>query len=179
MRHPAGSTGFHWAWLSPFSIGGVGALASGLVLGVFFFWGWDTAANLNEESRSRTTTPGRAGVLAMVLLLFVFLLNIVAAQMLLPAKVWSSSNGTILFVFAQRAAGHWATYVMVMAVLSSTVATTQTTLLPAARIALSMARAGALPHQLAHHPRIAAHTHSWPRSPWRHWAWSASCWCRP
>jgi amino acid transporter len=149
VSHPAGSTDFHWAWLSPLSIGGVGALASGLVLGVFFFWGWDTAANLNEESRSRTTTPGRAGVLAMVLLLFVFVLNIVAAQMLLPAKVWSSSNGTILFVFAERAAGHWATYVMVMAVLSSTVATTQTTLLPAARIALSMARAGTLPHQLA------------------------------
>jgi amino acid transporter len=149
VSHPAGSTGFHWAWLSPFSIGSVGALASGLVLGVFFFWGWDTAANLNEESRARTTTPGRAGVLAMLLLLFVFVLNIVAAQMLLPAKVWSSSNGTILFVFAARAAGHWATYVMVAAVLSSTVATTQTTLLPAARIALSMARARVLPRQLA------------------------------
>ena len=149
VSHPAGATPFHWAWLSPFSIGGVGALASGLVLGVFFFWGWDTATNLNEESRERTKTPGRAGVIAMFLLLFIFLLNIVAAQMLLPAKVWSSSNGTILFVFAQRAAGNWASYLMVAAVLSSTVATTQTTLLPAARIALSMAREGVLPHRLA------------------------------
>jgi amino acid transporter len=42
--------------------------------------------------------------------------------------------------FAQQAAGHWAGYVMLVAVLSSTVATTQTTLLPAARITLSMAR---------------------------------------
>src|SRR5579884_3566746 len=85
--HPAGSRAFHWSWLSPFSIGGLGALSAGLVLGVFFFWGWDTAINLNEESKARTRTPGRAGVIAMVLLLGVFLLNLVAAQMLLPASV--------------------------------------------------------------------------------------------
>ncbi len=149
--HPAGSSSFHWSWLNPFSIGGLGALSAGLVIGVFFFWGWDTAINLNEESRVRTRTPGRAGVIAMFLLLFVFVLNIVAAQMLLPASVWAAhgSNGTILFVFAQRAAGQWAGYVMVVAVLSSTVATTQTTLLPAARIGLSMARERVLPSVLA------------------------------
>ncbi len=140
VSHPAGSTGFHFGWLNPFSIGGIGALSAGLVLGVFFFWGWDTATNLNEESKNSTKTPGHAGIIAMFLLLLVFAINIIAAQMLLPESAWNAHQSTILLYFAQQAAGHWAGYVMLIAVLSSTVATTQTTLLPAARITLSMAR---------------------------------------
>ena len=140
VSHPAGSTCFHWSWLSPASIGGVSALSAGLVLGVFFFWGWDTATNLNEESKNSTKTPGQAGIIAMFLLLLVFAMNIIAAQMLLPEKSWSGHQSTILLYFAQQAAGHWAGYVMLIAVLSSTVATTQTTLLPAARITYSMSR---------------------------------------
>ncbi|MGO9028265.1 MAG: APC family permease [Acidimicrobiales bacterium] len=143
--HPKGSTGFHWAWMSPMSIHGFAALSAGIVLGVFFFWGWDTATNLNEESKNATKTPGHAGIIAMFLLLLVFAINIIAAQMLLPEKAWNAHSLTILLYFAQQAAGHWAGYVMIIAVLSSTVATTQTTLLPAARITLSMSRDGVFP----------------------------------
>ena len=56
------------------------------MLGVFFFWGWDTATNLNEESKNSTKTPGHAGIIAMFLLLLVFVINIVAAQMLLSRE---------------------------------------------------------------------------------------------
>jgi amino acid transporter len=140
VSHPRGSTGFHFGWLNPTSLSTFSALTAGIVLGAFFFWGWDTAANLNEESKNRTKIPGQAGVISMLLLLLVFGLNIIAAQMLLPASAWNAHQSTILLYFAQQAAGHWAGYVMLIAVLSSTVATTQTTLLPAARITLSMAR---------------------------------------
>jgi len=145
VSHPAGSTSFHWSWLSPVSIGGFSALSAGLVLGAFFFWGWDTATNLNEESKNASKTPGHAGIIAMFLLLLVYSMNIIAAQMLLPEKAWNAHSSTILLYFAQQAAGHWAGYVMLVAVLSSTVATTQTTLLPAARITLSMSRDGVFP----------------------------------
>ena len=145
VHHPAGSTSFHWSWLSPWSIHGFTALSAGMVLGVFFFWGWDTATNLNEESKNSTKIPGQAGIIAMFLLLFIFAINIIAAQMLLPASAWNGHQLTILLYFAQQAAGHWAGYVMIIAVLSSTVATTQTTLLPAARITLSMSRDGVFP----------------------------------
>ncbi len=145
VDHPAGSSGFHWSWLSPASIGGFTALSAGMVLGVFFFWGWDTASNLNEESKNAAKTPGHAGIIAMFLLLLIFAVNIIAAQMLLPAKAWNGHQLTILLYFAQQAVGHWAGYVMIIAVLSSTVATTQTTLLPAARITLSMSRDGVFP----------------------------------
>src|ERR1019366_5466490 len=140
IKHPAHSMNFSLSWLDPFHIHGYTALASGLALGVFFFWGWDTALNLNEESRDASKIPGRAGIISMWLLLFVFLLNFIAAQMLLGPAAIAKQGSSVLFYFGEQFAGSWAGYVMIFAVLSSTVATTQTTILPAARITLSMAR---------------------------------------
>jgi amino acid transporter len=105
VSHPAGSRSFSFGWLDPFHIQSVGALSAGIVLGVFFYWGWDTATNLSEESKNATKTPGRAGIIAMFLLLLVFALNIIAAQMLLPESAWNANQSTILFYFANKAAG--------------------------------------------------------------------------
>ncbi len=152
--HPVGSTSFHFGWLNPFHVTSWSALASGIALGVFFFWGWDTALNLSEESKDATRTPGRAAIISMWLLLAVFLINFIAVQMLLPPKVIANQGGDVLFFFANRAFGSWAGYVMIIAVISSTVATTQTTLLPSARITLSMARDKVFPKIFARiHPR--------------------------
>jgi amino acid transporter len=145
VSHPAHTAGFQMAWINPLSIKSFTALAAGLVLGVFFFWGWDTAVNLNEESKNSSKIPGQAGVISMFLLLLIFVINIVAVQMWIPkgtfTNLYNSGNvTTVMTIFATKAIGPWAYYVMLIAVLSSTVATTQTTLLPAARITLSMAR---------------------------------------
>ncbi len=149
LRHPAHSVHFSMGWFNPLNIHGYSALAQGLALGVFFFWGWDTALNLNEESQDARKIPGRAGLISMWLLLFVFLLNFVAAQMLLGPAAINNQGATVLFYFGQQFAGPWASYVMIFAVLSSTVATTQTTVLPAARITYSMARDGVFPKVFA------------------------------
>ena len=74
------------------------------------------------------------------LLLVVFVINMVAIQMLLTPKEISDQGVNVLFYFGDQLFGHWAGYVMFFAVITSTVATTQTTLLPAARITLSMSR---------------------------------------
>jgi amino acid transporter len=154
ISHPIHSASFSMGWLDPFHIHGWTALAGGLSLGVFFFWGWDTSLNLNEESKDASRTPGRAALISMWLLLFIFVLNIVAVQMLLGPKAIESQGLGVLFYFGQQFAGSWASYVMIFAVLSSTVATTQTTLLPAARITYSMARDGVFPKMFASiHPK--------------------------
>lgn len=146
-------TSFHLSWLNPFGIHNFGSVATALAVGTFLFWGWDTALNLNEESKDPGKTPGRAAIISMWLLLAVFLLNFVAAQMLLsPDQLQNSTD--ILFTFGVAFAGKWAGYVMIFAVLSSTVATTQTTLLPAARITFSMSRDRVFPRVFADvHPR--------------------------
>jgi amino acid transporter len=145
VDHPAGSRAFSLSWFSPGSVGGISGLAVGVALGVFFFWGWDTAANLNEESENGNTSPGIAGILSMFILLVIFLINMAAMQALLPLHTMNHQGGNLLFFFAQRLAPQPLNYLMLLAILSSTVATTQTTLLPASRVTYSMARDGVLP----------------------------------
>ncbi len=83
----------------------------------------------------------------MFILLFIFL---VAARRSRPssrpARVTDPNNqNDILYFFAQQIRGTPVAYFMILAVLSSTVATTQTTLLPSSRLTFSMARDGVFP----------------------------------
>ena len=142
--HPEKYSSFHASWFNPFGVHGIGSIATAMAIGTFLFWGWDTAVNLNEESKDPSRIPGRAAIISMWLVLGIFVLNFVAAQMLLPRSTLENSDD-LLFVFGQAFAGKWAAWVMLFAVLSSTVATTQTTLLPSARISYSMARDGVFP----------------------------------
>jgi amino acid transporter len=158
--HPA-ATSFSGSWFNPGTLGGLTGVATGAALAVFFFWGWDTAANVNEETKDADTSPGQAGILSMFILLFIFLLAIIAIQMFLPQSALNDPNnqGDILYYFAVQLSGTPLAYLMVLAVLSSTVATTQTTLLPSSRLTFSMARDGVF-------PKAFGRVHSQWRTPW-------------
>jgi amino acid transporter len=138
--HPKGSQMVQGWWFNPFSLQGFDGLAAGVVLGVFFFWGWDTAANLNEETKDSNESPGKAGVISMFILLLVFLVGASAIQALVPAGTLTKQGDNAFFYFAQQVLPTPWSYLAVLAVLTSTVATTQTTLLPASRLTFSMAR---------------------------------------
>ena len=133
-------------WFNPGSVS-FGALASSLALGVFFFWGWDTAANVNEESKDADESPGRAGIISMFVLLFIFLIAAIGMQLVITQNAFGDPNNStnILYYFAQQLASSPLTYLMILAVVSSTVATLQTTLLPSSRLSFSMARDGVFP----------------------------------
>ena len=40
-----------------------------MVLFVFIYWGWDTAVSVNEETKDRNRTPGRAAIISTLILL--------------------------------------------------------------------------------------------------------------
>src|SRR5439155_5349306 len=152
--HPTGSQMVQGWWFSPFSLQGFDGLAAGVVLGVFFFWGWDTAANLNEESKDSNLTPGQAGVISMFILLLVFLVGSSAIQALVPSGTLQKQGDNAFFYFAQQLVPAPWSYLGVLAVLASTVAATQTTLLPASRLTFSMARDRVFPKLFSMvHPR--------------------------
>lgn len=46
----AGAPTPDWAWLNPFGQG-AGPLTGGLLLGVFAYWGWESAFNLSKETK--------------------------------------------------------------------------------------------------------------------------------
>ncbi|MGW7454093.1 APC family permease [Streptomyces sp. NPDC054787] len=143
-------------WLNPFGAGGA-ALTGGLLLGVFIYWGWESAVNLTEEVENSATAPGRAGIWSTVVLLVTYLsvgFAVVgySGTAFLAAK--AGEEEALFAVLAHEVMGGW-DWVVLLAVCTSALASTQTTIIPASRTALSMARRHALPPPLAHiHPRF-------------------------
>jgi amino acid transporter len=138
-----GGSSFSIDWFNPFALG-LGGLAAGVVISVFFYWGWDTASTVNEETEGASENPGRAGIIGMFLLLLLFLVACTSIQMVLTPKELQDNASTTLTAFANKLVGPQWGSLAILAFLSSTIATLQTTLLPSARTAFSMGRDGML-----------------------------------
>lgn len=141
----------HWmsiglGWFSPFNLS-IGTLLQGLLLGVFLFWGWDTGVSVNEESENSDSGPGKSALTSTIVLIGIFLLVSVAAQAYSGTGYLGNSKNANDIFSAGLAKGVLGSlhFLLTIAVLTSATAATQTTILPAARTALSMARRGAIP----------------------------------
>jgi amino acid transporter len=149
-------------WLNPFSIttetGGwdTSAFVKGLLIALFIYWGWDTTASVNEESGNPTEQPGRATVFSVLILVGTYLLVTIAAQALHGAQYLADQGSSdILASLANEVLGSPLDKLLIIAVLTSAAASTQTTILPTARTALSMGSKGAAPKFWAKvHPRF-------------------------
>jgi amino acid transporter len=133
-------------WLNPFAAG-TAALSAGLLLGVFAYWGWESAVNLNEETTDSSSTPGRAAIVSTFILLATYLGVAIAVLMLVGPAFLADNAGEEEMAFAliaREALGGWG-WIVLLAVAMSAVASTQTTIIPASRTALSMARRTAIP----------------------------------
>ena len=153
---PDGSLDPSASWLSPFALDDTGALVSGLLIGVFIYWGWESAVNLTEETKDSASTPGRAAVLSTVILLVTYLSVAIAVVAFagLDRIAEFEDDDAILSTLAGDVLGSPWDQLVVLAVLTSALASTQTTILPASRTILSMARGGAMPAGLGSvHPR--------------------------
>ncbi|HUY22456.1 MAG TPA: APC family permease [Acidimicrobiales bacterium] len=147
--HPA------WAWFDPFKIPSLGALSAGMLLAVFIYWGWDTAVTVNEEARDTRRTPGRAALLATIVLLLIYVIVSTAAQAFHGPGFLTNHSDDVLGHLAKDVLGSPWDKLLIIAVLTSASASTQTTVLPAARSSLSMAVHKAFPKRFADiHPRF-------------------------
>jgi amino acid transporter len=160
-----GSIGVSWSWFNPFDIDSFSTFFRGLLLMLFIYWGWDSAVAVNEETADPARTPGRAAVISTVLLLVTYTLVTLAAQSF--AGIGDSgiglgnqdNSGDVLSVLGKAVfGGSWygstLSHLLILMVLTSAAASTQTTILPTARTTLSMAVYRALPEPFARvHPR--------------------------
>ena len=145
------------SWLNPFAIEDSSALIAGLLTGVFIYWGWESAVNLTEEVEDSATAPGRAAVVSTVILLLTYVsvtIAVVAFAGLAQVQKFADDDA-IFSTVANGVLGSPWDQIVVLSVLTSALASTQTTILPASRTTLSMARAGAMPASLGDvHPRF-------------------------
>jgi amino acid transporter len=159
--HTFGAGPHHVAlsWFNPFGIS-TSALGAGLLIAVFVYWGWDTAVSVNEETEPKDKTPGRAAIIATVVLLGTYLLVSASAESF--AGLGTSgiglgngdNSGDVLSVlgasvFGAHGFGHVLAKLLVLMVLTSSMASTLTTILPTARTTLSMAVYKAIPERFA------------------------------
>jgi amino acid transporter len=135
-------------WFNPFSVS-IGGLISGMLLGVFLYWGWDTGVSVNEESENASSGPGRSAVTSTMVLIGIYLLVSVASQAYAGTSYLSNNANDIFAGGLARGVLGWLHFLLTIAVLTSATAATQTTIIPAARQALSMARRGAIPSRFA------------------------------
>ena len=157
------------SWLVPSGLS-LSAITTATLIAVFIYWGWDTAVSVNEETSDPTRTPGRAAIISTLLLLITY--AIVSVATVAFAGVGSkgvglgnADNSTDVFhaigstVFGGSGFGTVMESLLIISVLTSASASTQTTILPTARTALSMGAFRALPAKFARiHPRYLTPT---------------------
>jgi amino acid transporter len=151
---PAASAPIGFSWFNPSSAGNSDKFTEALLVAVFIYWGWDTGVSVNEETENPRTAPGRAAVVSTILLVAVYALVAIAALAFAGPTLLAQNKADIFAPIGVAVLGVWPAKLLIAAVLTSASAATQTTILPAARTALSMAAVGALPKRFAGiHPR--------------------------
>jgi amino acid transporter len=151
---PKGSIHVTASWFNPFDLSW-GALIDAVLLGIFIYWGWDSGVAVNEESRDANRGPGKAAIVSTVILLLIYVLVTAAAQAYHGTDFLSKNSGDVLNALGSDVFGSPLDKLMIIAVLTSASASTQTTILPTARTTLSMARWNSIPSAFGRiHPRF-------------------------
>jgi len=146
------------SWFNPFDLS-FNALVLGVLLGIFIYWGWDSGVAVNEESRDPAEGPGKAAVLSTVMLVLIYLVVSTAAQAFAGPHFLAKNPDDVLSPLGHGVFGSPWYKLLLIAVLTSASASTQTTILPTARTTLSMAKWGAIPKVFGNiHPRYLTPT---------------------
>jgi amino acid transporter len=152
---PEGSVKPEASWFSPFAVVDFSALVSALLLGVFIYWGWESAVNLTEETTDSTRAPGLAALVSTVVLLVTYLgVSTAVVAYAGPATIAEYDDDDAVFsILGSDVMGSGWGKIVVLAIVVSAISSSQTTIIPASRTTFSMGRAGALPQRFAsiHH----------------------------
>jgi amino acid transporter len=137
---PAGSIKPSLSWINPFAMS-FGDLVVALLLAVFIYWGWDSGVAVNEESEDPAEGPGKAAVVSTILLVLIYVIVTAAAQSFHGTAFLTNeaNQADILNALGSGVLGGTLNKLLIIAVLTSASASTQTTILPTARTTLSMA----------------------------------------
>jgi amino acid transporter len=151
---PTGAIDPSFSWFNPLEISSTSALAGGVLLAIFIYWGWDSAVSVNEETENGASSSGKAAVISTFILLGIYVIVAAAAQAFGGTQSLIDNQDDVFAPIAKDVLGSPLDKLLIIAVLTSASASTQTTILPATRSALSMARKKAIPDSFGRvHPR--------------------------
>jgi amino acid transporter len=138
-HHPAAL--FSWSWFWGFGhFGGPSGFASAALVAAFYFWGWDVTANLSEETSNSRRNSGLGGLIGVVTVFVLFEVVTIAVNLILTQKQIQAHGDDLLSVLGDTVWPGWGGKVLVLAVMLSTIATLETTLIQVTRSLFAMGR---------------------------------------
>jgi amino acid transporter len=113
---------------------------------VFFYWGWDVTANLAEETKNAEENAGLGGFLSIFVTIAYYVAFVFAALFLFSLGRARSLSTNIIYDIAVSAGfGRAGGLLASAAVILSSIATLETTMLQFSRTLFAMGRDGAMP----------------------------------
>jgi len=152
--HPNDPTPITWQMFNPAGIDTFSAFAAGISLSIFVFWGWDVTLTMNEETTDPKKVPGRGATWTVLVIIALYLA--VSLGVIYWAGVGTTGLGagnpanqeSIFAVLSGPIMGPLA-MLMSLAILSSSAASLQSTMVSPARTLLAMGYYKALPSGFA------------------------------
>ncbi len=139
---------FSLSWLTFSHFGSAGTFATGALTAAFFYWGWDVSSNLSEETTNSESASGASGIISVIVCFLLFELFTIALNMNVShAKLAGSTES--LQILGRLLGNNVGAKLMIIALMLSTIATLETTLIQVTRSLFAMARADTLPAPLA------------------------------
>ncbi len=138
-------TAFSWSWFGFSHFNGMAGFAAGGLVAAFYYWGWDVASNLNEEMKDSKRAAGIGGIVGVLIVFALYEIFTVATNLAMPAKTIQNNAGDVLAVLGQEVWHGPGGKLLVIAVMLSTIATLETTLIQVTRTLYAMSRERTLP----------------------------------
>ena len=130
---------FSLDWLNPFTIPSGQALAQGLLLSVFCYWGFESTFSVNEEIRD-PEDASKAGLITLFTMLGLFLLGSFAFQRVLSQDELVGHGAQGLTFFGDRLAAQPLAALPLVALTFSATASLQSGVIPTVRGMFAMSR---------------------------------------
>ncbi|MFD6296261.1 APC family permease [Streptomyces sp. NPDC060235] len=148
LLHDGNARAFSWSWLGLGGFDGVSGFASGALIAAFYYWGWDVTSNLSEETRNSRRTTGLAGLVGVGIVFLLFEAFTVAVNVILTDRQIQDSGANVLGALGEEIWPGWGGKLIVVAVMLSTIATLETTLIQVTRSLFAMGRDRTMPSAL-------------------------------
>ncbi|MEV4679791.1 APC family permease [Streptomyces kurssanovii] len=148
VLHEGAATTFDWSWFGFSHFDGTAGFASGALIATFYYWGWDVTSNLSEETRNSRRTAGLGALVGVGIVFLLFEAFTIAVNVVLTSGEIQAAGANVPAVLGAAVWPGVGGKLLVLAVLLSTVATLETTLIQVTRSLFAMGRDRTMPAAL-------------------------------
>ncbi|TWP37166.1 APC family permease [Leekyejoonella antrihumi] len=144
LGHHAGPA-FSWSWLGFGHFNGMSGFVAAALVAAFYYWGWDVSANLNEETKDSHKAAGLGGIIGVLIVFALFEMFTIAINMMMTPASIAANSGNVLGRLGEVIWPGAGGKLLIIAVMLSTIATLETTLIQVTRSLFAMGRDHTLP----------------------------------